>query len=49
MFNIKVITYRSYLSVSYYSCYFMYIIYFKLNTDIKIVIPQAGRYSCNAL
>jgi len=38
MFKTKVITYRSNLWVSLYSLYFMYVMYCKLNTDLKIVI-----------
>jgi hypothetical protein len=49
MFKTKVITYRSKLWVSLYTLYFMYVIYSKLNTDLKAVIHQAGRYKCKAV
>ena len=38
MLKTKVITYRSNLWVSLYSLYLMYVIYCKLNTDLKVAI-----------
>ena len=38
LFKTDLITYRNNLWVSLYLLYFMYVIYCKLNTDIKVVI-----------
>jgi hypothetical protein len=51
MFKTEVITYGSNLWVSLYSRYFVYVIYCKVNTDIKVVITieigvDATLYNC---